>query len=160
MCLLTYVLDNSLFQKPVSPVRSLERMMQLGVLSIKLGSMQRHNSTQRTERTAGSGRVVMQTANGKASGKGRPKRSRPSAFSKSSIRRGRDRPGVDSKVSHKTTDPKRYAPFRPGSARPSRLGRGMPVPGSRPCKNGQRPASVANQRRHRCELRKEICGYG
>ena len=59
---LTYVLDNSLFQEPVSPVRSFERMMQLGVLNIKLGSMQRRNSTQRTERTAGSGRVVMQTA--------------------------------------------------------------------------------------------------
>lgn len=36
-----------------------ERMMQLGVLNIKLGSMQRRNSTQRTERTAGSGRAVM-----------------------------------------------------------------------------------------------------
>ena len=42
MCLLTYVLDNSLFQEPVSPVRSLERMMQLRVLNIKLGSMQQH----------------------------------------------------------------------------------------------------------------------
>lgn len=101
------MLDNSLFQESVSSDRSFERMMQLGVLNIKLGSMQRRNSTQRTERTAGSGRVVCKQRNGKASGKGRPKRSRPSAFSRSSIRSGRDRPGVDSKVSHKIADPKR-----------------------------------------------------
>ena len=46
--------------------------------------------------------------------------------------------------------------FVQGRQDPVDSARGCQSPGSRPCENGQRPALVANQRRHGCELRKEI----
>lgn len=46
--------------------------------------------------------------------------------------------------------------FAQGQQDPVDSAGGCQSPGSRPCENGQRPAFVTNQRRHRCELTKEI----
>ena len=46
--------------------------------------------------------------------------------------------------------------FAQGQQDPVDSAGGCQSPGLRPYENGQRPALVANQRRHRCELRKEI----